>query len=62
MSNMINTMILENLFDQVLDQDKQGLLDDDLNEIAKEQGLDIHNDRDELLEIITNRIFELKYD
>jgi len=62
MSNMINTMILENLFDQVLDQDKQGLLDDDLNEIAQEQGLDIHNDRDELLEIITNRIFELKYD
>jgi len=62
MSNTINTMILENLFDQVLDQDKQGLLDDDLNEIAQEQGLDIHNDRDELLEIITNRIFELKYD
>ena len=61
MSNTINTMILENLFDHVLDQDKQGLLDDEIKEIAREQGLDIHNDRDELLEIITNRIFELKY-
>jgi hypothetical protein len=62
MSNMINTMILENLFDHVLDQDQKGLLDDEINEIAQEQGLDIYNDRDELLEIITNRIFELKYD
>lgn len=61
MSNSINTMILENLFDHVLDQDKKGLLDDDIKEIAQDQGLDIHNDRDELLEIITNRIFELKY-
>jgi hypothetical protein len=62
MSNAINDMILENLFDTVLDQDKKGLLDDEIKEIAQEQGLDIYNDRDELLEIITNRIFELKYD
>ena len=62
MSNTINTMILENLFDHVLDQDQKGLLDDEIKEIAQDQGLDIHNDRDELLEIITNRIFELKYD
>ena len=62
MSNMINTMILENLFDTVLDQDKKGLLDYDIKDIAREQGLDIYHDRDEILEIITNRIFELKYD
>ncbi len=62
MSNAINDMILENLFDHVLDQDQKGLLDDEIKEIAQDQGLDIHNDRDELLEIITNRIFELKYD
>ena len=62
MSNTINTMILENLFDHVLDQDQKGLLDDEIKEIAQDQGLDIHNDRDELLEIITNRIFECKYD
>jgi len=62
MSNTINDMILENLFDHVLDQDQKGLLDDEIKEIAQDQGLDIHNDRDELLEIITNRIFELKYD
>jgi hypothetical protein len=61
MSHEINTMILENLFDHVLDQDQKGLLDDEIKEIAQDQGLDIHNDRDELLEIITNRIFELKY-
>jgi hypothetical protein len=61
MSNAINTMILENLFDHVLDQDQKGLLDDEIKEIAQDQGLDIHNDRDELLEIITNRIFELKH-
>ena len=62
MSNTINTMILENLFDNVLDQDQKGLLDDEIKEIAREQGLDIYHDRDEILEIITNRIFELKYD
>ena len=62
MSNTINDMILENLFDHVLDQDQKGLLDDEIKEIAQDQGLDIYNDRDELLEIITNRIFELKYD
>ena len=61
MSNAINDMILENLFDHVLDQDQKGLLDDEIKEIAQDQGLDIYNDRDELLEIITNRIFELKY-
>jgi len=61
MSNTINNMILENLFDHVLDQDQKGLLDDEIKEIAQDQGLDIHNDRDELLEIITNRIFELKH-
>jgi len=61
MSNTINTMILENLFDEVLDQDKKGLLDDEIKEIAQEQGLDIYHDRYEILEIITNRIFELKY-
>lgn len=54
-------MILENLFDEFLDQDQKGLLDDEIKEIAQDQGLDIHNDRDELLEIIINRIFELKY-
>ena len=62
MSNTTNTMILENLFDEVLDQDKKGLLDDEIKEIAREQGLDIYPDKDELLEIITNRIFECKYD
>ena len=61
MSNAINDMILENLFDHVLDQDQKGLLDDEIKEIAQDQGLDIHNERDELLEIITNRIFELKH-
>ena len=61
MSNTINTMILENLFDEVLDQDKKSLLDDEIKEIAREQGLDIYHDRYEILELITNRIFELKY-
>jgi spore cortex formation protein SpoVR/YcgB (stage V sporulation) len=55
-------MILENLFDEVLDQDKKSLLDDEIKEIAREQGLDIYHDRYEILEIITNRIFECKYD
>jgi len=62
MSNTINTMILENLFDDVLAQDAKGLLDDQVNEIAREQGLHVDDDRDEILGIITNRIFEVKYD
>ena len=58
MSNTTNTMILENLFDEVLEQDEKGLLNDQVNEIAQEQGLHVDDDRDEILEIITNRIFE----
>lgn len=58
MSNTTNIMILENLFDEVLEQDEKGLLNDQVNEIAREQGLHIDDDRDEILEIITNRIFE----
>ena len=61
-SNTTNTMILENLFDEVLAQDAKGLLDDEVNEIARDQGLHVDDDRDEILEIITNRIFEVKYD
>ena len=62
MSNTTNTMILENLFDEVLEQDAKGLLDDEVKEIARDQGLHVDDDRDEILEIITNRIFEVKYD
>jgi len=55
-------MILENLFDDVLEQDAKGLLENEVNEIAREQGLHVDDDRDEILGIITNRIFEVKYD
>lgn len=62
MSNTTNTMILENLFDEVLEQDAKGLLENEVNDISREQGLHVDDDRDEILEIITNRIFEVKYD
>lgn len=62
MSNTTNTMILENLFDDVLEKDAKGLLENEVNEIARDQGLHVDDDRDEILEIITNRIFEVKYD
>ena len=62
MSNTTNTMILENLFDEVLAQDAKGLLENEVNDIAREQGLHVDDDRDEILEIITNRIFEVKYE
>ena len=62
MSNTTNTMILENLFDEVLAQDAKGLLENEVNDIAREQGLHVDDDRNEILEIITNRIFGVKYD
>ena len=62
MSNTTNTMILENLFDEVLAQDAKGLLENEVNDIAREQGLHVDDDREEILAIITNRIFEVKYD
>ena len=62
MSNTTNTMILENLFDEVLAQDAKGLLDGQVNDIALDKGLHVDDDRDEILGIITNRIFEAKYD
>jgi len=46
----------------VLAQDAKGLLENEVNEIAREQGLHIDDDRDEILAIIVDRIFELKYD
>ena len=53
---------LERLFDEVLEQDAKGLLGNEVNEIAREQGLHVDDDRDEILGIIVDRIFELKYD
>ena len=43
-------------------RNRNGDVNDDIKDIAREQGLDIYHDRDEILEIITNRIFECKYD
>ena len=57
MSNTTNTMILENLFDEVLEQDEKGLLNDQVNEIAREQGLHIDDDRDEILGFIAENRF-----
>jgi hypothetical protein len=62
MSNTTNQIIIERLFDEVLEQDEKGLLVDEINEIAREQNLHACDDRDEILEIIVNRIFEAKYD
>ena len=41
---------------EVLAQDAKGLLDDKVNEIARDQGLHVDDDRDEILGIIIEQI------
>lgn len=57
MSNLNNEEIFERLHQQLLDQDDRGLLDDEVNTIAREHGLHADDDRDEVIGFIAESIF-----
>jgi len=60
MSNLHNQEQLENQFetilDQLLDQDRKGLIDDEINTVARNYGLDEDDDRDEIINFLAEFI------
>jgi hypothetical protein len=57
MSHLQNEQTLEQIFDEVLEQDSQGLLEDEIEEICYLYDLHSDDDRDEILGFIAENIF-----
>lgn len=57
MSNTTNNQALEQIFEEVLDLDQQGLLEEDIRIICDVYGLDEDDDRDEILGFIAENRF-----
>ena len=57
MSNQHNEQTLENINHYVLEQDRKGLLDDEIDYTAFAHGLHPDDDRDQILEYIAESIF-----
>ena len=60
--DMINEQVFEKIFDEVLEQDKKGLLEDEIEEICYLYDLHADDDRDEILGFIAESIFYNQYD
>ena len=60
MSNLHNEEQLQNQFetilDQLLDQDRKGLIDDEINIVARNYGLNEDDDRDEIINFLAEFI------
>ena len=60
MSNLHNEEQLQNQFetilDQLLDQDRKGLIDDEINIVARNYDLDEDDDRDEIINFLAEFI------
>ena len=57
MSNLHNQEQLENIHHQLLEQDRKGLIDDEINIIARNYGLHEDDDRDEIINFLAEFIF-----
>jgi len=57
MTNKINDETLERLYEDVVADDKAGLIDDDVNEIAHLYNLHADDDRDDILQFIAENEF-----
>ena len=62
MSNTINEQTLEQIFDEVLEQDSKGLLEDDIEEICYLYELHADDARDEILGFIAESIYYNQHD
>ena len=60
MSNLHNQDQLQNQFetilDQLLEQDRKGLIDDEINTVARNYDLDEDDDRDEIINFLAEFI------
>jgi len=57
MSNKINDETLERLYQDAIADDERGLIDDEINDIARMNNLHPDDDRDEILEFIAENEF-----
>lgn len=57
MSNKINDETLERLYQDVIADDERGLIDDEINDIARMNNLHPDDDRDEILQFIAEQEF-----
>ena len=57
MSNLHNQEQLENIHHQVIEDDKKGIYDDEIERISYLYGLDQDKDKSKILEFITESIF-----
>jgi hypothetical protein len=55
--DMINDQVFNRIVDDVLEQDEQGLLEEDIRIICDVYGLDEDDDRDEILGFIAENRF-----
>ena len=60
--DMINEQAFEKIFDEVLEQDRKGLLENEINQICCLYNLHADDDRDEILGFIAESIFYNQYD
>ena len=58
MSNIINELSLERLYDRAVEQDAKGLIEDDINDISIRYNLHQDDDRDQILQIIAEIQYE----
>ena len=58
MSNIINELSLERLYDRAVEQDAKGLIEDDINNICTRYNLQPDDDRDQILQIIAEIQYE----
>ncbi len=61
MTNKINDETLERLYEDVVADDKAGLIDDVINNVAYLNGLDADDDRDEILQFIAEEEFYTQF-
>jgi hypothetical protein len=57
MTNKINDETLERLYQDAIADDERGLIDDEINDIARMNNLHPDDDRDEILEFIAENEF-----
>ena len=57
MSNQVNDQAYEKIWDEVLELDSKGLLEEEIFTIADNYGLDEDINRQEILEFIAERMF-----
>ena len=60
--DMINEQAFEKIFDEVLEQDRKGELEGDIQLVSRTYGLHADDDRDEILGFIAESIFYNQYD